>query len=336
MGGVLPQRAVAVASCWPPLAALPAAQPFNLKACMHKPARPVWHLLAATALLAVGGLATAAPLTAFQLNVYRDGAPVNWLAGESRLLGDAFDNGDPLIGPNFPNGQASTYSLQGLAAGADVALALQEQGGALLLDATYGAVSANALGQTGRSLRLRLNTNVVDANGGLPRSRSFAAALNLSLAALPAQGSSYGMRFSDGFSDSSDFIEIAVIGSGGGNIINFRKQNFVSGMITPLGSAPLLAPDGAVGLLLTLSHSVADTDTIYGSYGYAAPGGVRIGDLVTFATPTTAFQGELHTRIELRATAPLPVPEPAAWLLMAGGLAGLVLRGRAAGRGEPV
>ena len=303
---------------------------------MHTPARPVWHLLAATALLAVGSLATAAPLTAFQLNVYRDGAPVNWLVGENRLLGDAFDNDEPLIGPNFPNGQASTYTLLGLAAGADVALALQEQGGALLLDPTYGGVSANALGQTGRSLRLRLGTNVLDPNGGLPRSRSFAAALNLSLAALPAHGSSYGMRFADGFSNSSDFIEISVVGFGGGNIINFRKQNFVTGSITPLGSAALLAPDGAAGVLLTLSHSVANTDTIYGSYGYAAPGGVRMGDLTTFATPTTAFQGELHTRIELRATA--PVPEPAAWALMAGGLAGLVLRlrGRAAGRGEPV
>ena len=146
---------------------------------MRPPAHPV--LKAFTGLLLAAGAASALaaePLTAFQLNVYRDGAPVNWLAGENRLLGDGFDNGNPLVGPNFPNGQASTYTLLGLAAGADAALALREQGGALLLDPTYGAVVANALGQTGRSLRLRLSTNVLDPNGGLPRSRSFAAALD--------------------------------------------------------------------------------------------------------------------------------------------------------------
>ena len=90
---------------------------------------------------------------------------------------------------------------------------------------------------------------------------------------------------------------------------------------------------------ISSSPSSSKPNRGYGrGYGYAAPGGVRIGDLTTFANATTAFQGELHTRIELRATAPLPVPEPAAWALMAGGLAGLVLRlrGRAAGRGEPV
>ena len=296
---------------------------------MRPPAHPV--LKAFTGLLLAAGAASALaaePLTAFHLNVYRDGAPVNWLAGENRLLGDGFDNGNPLVGPNFPNGQASTYTLLGLAAGADAALALREQGGALLLDPAYGAVSANALGQTGRSIRLRLQTNVIDSGAGLPRSRSFAAALNLSLAALPALGETFGLRFGDLFSNGSDVIELSVVGGASGARIQFRKQDFVTGTITPLGSAALAAPAGAVGLLLALSHSVANTDTIYGSYGFAAASGTRIGDLVTFANATTAFQGELHTRIELRATAPLPVPEPAAWALMAGGLAGLLLRRR--------
>ena len=85
---------------------------------MRPPAHPV--LKAFTGLLLAAGAASALaaePLTAFQLNVYRDGAPVNWLAGENRLLGDGFDNGNPLVGPNFPNGQASTYTLLGLGCG---------------------------------------------------------------------------------------------------------------------------------------------------------------------------------------------------------------------------
>lgn len=296
---------------------------------MRPPAQPV--LQTVIGLLLAVGTATAlaaTPLTALRLNVYRDGAPANWLAGDNRLLGDEFDNGNPLVGPNFPNGLPATYTLQGLAAGADANLALREQGGELLLDPAYGAVSANALGQTGHSIRLRLQTNVVDANAGLPRSRSFAAALNLSLSALPSVGETFGLRFGDiGFGNSSDIIELSVVGSAGGPQIQFRKQNFVAGTITPLGSAALVAPAGAAGLVLALSHPSAGTDLIFGNYGFTAASGALLGNLVTFADSTTAFQGELHTRIELRATA--PVPEPAAWALLAGGLAGLLLRLRA-------
>ncbi len=296
---------------------------------MRPPAQPV--LQTVIGLLLAVGTATAlaaTPLTALRLNVYRDGAPANWLAGDNRLLGDEFDNGNPLVGPNFPNGLPATYTLQGLAAGADASLALREQGGELLLDPTYGAVSANALGQTGHSIRLRLQTNVVDANAGLPRSRSFAAALNLSLSALPSVGETFGLRFGDiGFGNSSDIIELSVVGSAGGPQIQFRKQNFVAGTITPLGLAALVAPAGAAGLVLALSHPSAGTDLIFGNYGFTAASGALLGNLVTFADSTTAFQGELHTRIELRATA--PVPEPAAWALLAGGLAGLLLRLRA-------
>ncbi len=296
---------------------------------MRPPAQPV--LQAVIGLLLAVGTATAlaaTPLTALRLNVYRDGAPANWLAGDNRLLGDEFDNGNPLVGPNFPNGLPATYTLQGLAAGADANLALREQGGELLLDPAYGAVSANALGQTGHSIRLRLQTNVVDANAGLPRSRSFAAALNLSLSALPSVGETFGLRFGDiGFGNSSDIIELSVVGSAGGPQIQFRKQNFVAGTITPLGLAALVAPAGAAGLVLALSHPSAGTDLIFGNYGFTAASGALLGNLVTFANTATAFQGELHTRIELRATA--PVPEPAAWALLAGGLAGLLLRLRA-------
>ena len=296
---------------------------------MRPPAQPVLQTVIGLLLAVSTATALAAtPLTALRLNVYRDGAPANWLAGDNRLLGDEFDNGNPLVGPNFPNGLPATYTLQGLAAGADANLALREQGGELLLDPAYGAVSANALGQTGHSIRLRLQTNVVDANAGLPRSRSFAAALNLSLSALPSVGETFGLRFGDiGFGNSSDIIELSVVGSAGGPQIQFRKQNFVAGTITPLGSAALVAPAGAAGLVLALSHPSAGTDLIFGNYGFTAASGALLGNLVTFADSTTAFQGELHTRIELRATA--PVPEPAAWALLAGGLAGLLLRLRA-------
>lgn len=287
--------------------------------------RPVLALLlAATAVLP----AWAAVPAAQQLNVYRDGTPTDWLQGNHRWLGDGFDNGDPLTGPFFAGSSiAAPYSLQGLDSGADQALALREQDSALLLDARYGAVSPNAQGLLGRSLRLRLLSNVVDTNSGLAKTRSFAAALQLSLTDLPALGYSFGLRLSDGFSNNNDVVELFVVGGATNDTIVFRKQDFATGSINLLGSAPLTGvPAEAQSLALVLSHSQADSNDIFGLYGYIGANGVLLGDLTPFTRGTTAFDGEDHTRIELRATA--PVPEPAAWALMAGGLGGLAWAAR--------
>ena len=269
--------------------------------------------------------ASAAVLTALQFNVYRDGGSADWLLGNNRLLGDAFDNNDPYLGPNYTGFTTpAAYALQGLADGADAALAVRETGGALLLDPNYGAVSANAQGGLGTSIRLRLLTNIVDANSGLPRSRSFAGALRLSLAALPDVGQNFGLRLSDSFSNNNDVIELSASGSASGTTITFRKQDFVAGTVTALGSAALVAPVGADALLLSISHATANTDTIFGSYAYADASGALIGSYTTFASSTTAFDGEAYGRFEVRATG--PVPEPGSWALLAAGLGGLSTR----------
>lgn len=288
-------------------------------------------MLAAALACAAAVPASATVMTALHLNVYRDGSSADWLLGNSRLLADGFDNGNPYAGPNY-SGSADTavYTLQGLAPGANAAQAVREQGGALLLDPGYGASSANALGQTGYSLRLRLQTNIVDADRGLPQSRSFAASLRLSLSAMPDPGQSFGFRFADGFSNSSDYVELYVADGGAGDIVVFRKQDFVAGTITPLGSAALgAAPVGASMLVLSLSHGTAGSNQIFGSYGYADASGALMGPLAGFANSATAFNGEVHTRLELRATSTVStVPEPGAAAMLAAGLAGLAWRAR--------
>ena len=285
--------------------------------------------LAATVSLLAAVPASATVLTANQLNVYRDGTSADWLQGDFRLLSDSFTEDGPYVGPVFTgSGLASSYTLQGLAAGADAALAVREQGGALLLDPNYGALSANAQGALGRSLRLRLMTNIDPSqpNAGLPRSRSFAAALRLSLTAMPDTGQSFGLRLSDGFSNNNDVIELYVAGGALGDTIVFRTQDFAppNPGITVHNTAPLVAPVGADALVLVLSHSAPDTDQIYGVYGYADASGALMGNLTTFANFATAFDGESFTRVELRAATTAPIPEPGTWSMFAAGL-GLLL-----------
>ena len=274
-------------------------------------------------------------MNAWQLNVYRDGSSADWLLGNSRLLGDGFDNGNPLLGPAFSTtGQAATYALFGLADPAQAALAAYEAGSALRLDPHYGAMAPGATGQVGRSLRLQLLTNVTDPALGLSQSRSFSASLRLGLSDLPGVGQAFGLRLTDGFSDASDVIDLYVAGTATGPLLTFRKQDFVHGSITTFGTTPLSAPAGAGALVLSLTHGTAGSNTISASYAYADGNGALITAFsgLSDGATATAFNGEAHTRIELRAAELVStVPEPGAWALFAAGLAGLGWRARRRG-----
>ncbi|MCV2353402.1 PEP-CTERM sorting domain-containing protein [Paucibacter sp. B2R-40] len=269
--------------------------------------------------------ASAGPMTVTELTLFRDGDRASWLAGQNIWLNDRFDNGDAFHGPTFTNGNIASYSLQSLAAGADPNLAAQEVGGALLLDASYAEPSPGATGGIGKSLKLRLATNTNTAGSGLDKSRSFAAALTISMQSLPEVGQSWGLRMSDSFSNSNDYIELNVFSNSNASWVQFRKQDFLNQTVTVLGTAALNMPSGANGLILAISHDSAGSDVIFGNYGYADDNGLMSGTLKTFATSTTAFHGEDHTRIEMRATQ--AVPEPSTWALWAAG-AGLLLARR--------
>ena len=278
--------------------------------------------------LASGAQAEVMRATEFQL--FRDGTVANWLNGENLLLQDSFDNGNAFQGPNFPNGNASNYALIALAPGANPNLAAREEDGALLLDSSYSASIPGATGNYGKALKLRLSTNTSDINSGLNQAHSFAAALSLSLQSLPAPGSSWGLRLSDSFSNSNDMVELFVYtaSDGNGSHILFRKQDFQSGIVTEYGSSALTMPSGADGVVLVISHNEAGSDQIFGNYGYLDDQGSLMGNLQTFETSGTAFRGETHTRVELRATQ--AVPEPSTWALWFAG-AGLMLARRRLG-----
>lgn len=270
--------------------------------------------------------ASAGPMTVNELTLFRDGDRASWLAYQNVWLSDSFNNGDAFHGPAFPNGAISTYSLRDLAVAADPNLAAREVGGALLLDASYAQASAGASGNIGKSLKLRLSTNITDAGSGLSKSRSFAASVDLSLQNLPGLGETWGLRMSDSFSNTNDVIELYVSSNANGSWIQFRKQDFLAQTVTVLGTTALHLPSGANGVVLALSHDTAGSDVIFGNYGYADDNGLILSTLQTFATSTTAFHGEDHTRIELKATQ--PVPEPSTWALWAAGVGVLLARRR--------
>lgn len=276
--------------------------------------------------------AGAAVLSAQHLNVFRDGTPADWLLGNNLLLSDGFDNGNPFVGTNYSTtGTPANYALYGAASAEVVNLAVREQSGQLLLDPNYGAVSSNAAGVAGTSVRLRLLTNITDTNAGLNLSRSFAATVALSLSAAPDPNQSFGLRLTDIGIDpgNNDVIELYWAGGTGGGGVVLRKQDFAAGTVTPLGWAPLAAPAGATQLVLALAHETPGSPLISGSFGYADVNGALLGSLTTFGNTATAFNGETFTRLELRATGvSAPVPEPATWLLMGAGLAGLAMRQR--------
>lgn len=277
-----------------------------------------WRAGAAAVLISCAWGAQAGTLMKVtELQVFRDGDFNSWLQGQNVLLRDGFDNANPLLGPSFTGGDAATYTL----VDASNPLTVREDSGQLLLDAALADLSTGASGGVGHSVRVRLNTNVTDANRGLPLSRSFGVVTNLSLDALPDRASQFGVRLSDSFSDASDMVELSLVQRASGYGILFRKQDFLHHTITDLGFAALAAPTGATGLLLGLVHPLAGSNLVGAVYGYADGNGELIGDLQAFTATATAFNGELHTRAELRATA--AVPEPTTWALMLAGVGAL-------------
>lgn len=67
--------------------------------------------------------------------------------------------------------------------------------------------------------------------------------------------------------------------------------------------------------------SHASSPTLGAGWLYVDNSGEVIGPLQALTGAISAYNGENHTRLELRATQAAVVPEPATWLMWLGGMA---------------
>lgn len=270
---------------------------------------------------AMAHTAQASTVEVEHIRVYRSGTFADWLTGKPSTisLDDALDNNNPFQGPLQSNGNLSNYSVHGVLSASDALNAVTENNGRLQLHAEYAVPSPNASNSgSSRSLGLRLQTAVFNANAGLRPSISFGAGALFAYEA-PAVGYGYGVRLTDGFSDRSDIVDLRITNSGSGSQISFRHQNFLQGTITDLASVHVgVIPNGTSYLALGLAHETPGSDTVHGYWGFVDAQGQLLGNLNQLGE-TSIFHGETNTQFEIRALAPA-VPEPASYALLLAGL----------------
>lgn len=290
--------------------------------------------LAATLLpLAMLVPAHASVMKVDSLSVFRDGTASDWISGQHLWLDDGFDNGVALLGPNFTGGSAAYYGVIGLVH-PEVYFpeAVREQGSQMSLDPGYAALSSNAVGVQDHALKVRLLTNLTGPDVGLAEGRSFAAVAQISLSSLPDVQGSFGLRLSDQLTPggkANDVLELSLWHTSAGLVLNFRRQDFVDHTILDAGSAAISTQAGADDIALILAHPDANSKDIYAFYGYTDGHGNLTSPLTQVGMSVTAFNGESHTVVELRATqVTSAVSEPQSLALMAVGLGLLGLRAR--------
>lgn len=287
---------------------------------MRKGTLPVLYGLIAVsaATWSAPSLATVVSIDSF--TVTRNGAA---------FFSDTFSDGvAPPSAPNFVGGAAANYLLLGtIPAGA-------ESGGLLQLDTANGVQTANSLGQGRQETRVRLATNIDDANltAGLKVDDTLSLAGIFALS-IPTGvfNPQYSVRFTDAAAGAiHQAVQMQVLFDTTAGVARLRYiiQDFDTDTLTVLGSALLVAPVGADGILLGIDRVSAAGGDFFGSFAYVT-GGV-VGSRTTFNQGAQMFQGENFVRAEFNVSDGFFVPEPSmsALMLCALGVLGFVARRR--------
>lgn len=244
------------------------------------------------------------------------------------LFHDGF--GDGLPPSSAPDGQPAYLFTRGMGT---------ESGGVLNLTPSLAPIGAGATGSLSQTARATVDTNVDPNNlvDGLKSSPMTFSATAVFGFVAPGTGESYSLRFIDrnasgganaGSPFGNDVAQIAVRNVNGAIRVQMREPNFVDDAIYN-GSYITLTPAMLAGvdqIALTLSRADPSSTLITGSFALLSGGAVSTW--LPLAGGINIFGDENSTRAEFLASQ-APIPEPASYVLMLGGLA---LVGFAVGR----
>lgn len=237
------------------------------------------------------------------------------------IFTDTFSDGTPPpSAPTFNDGSAASYTVFGSPG--------PESGGLLALNTANGGLTTNAAGDARLTIRAALDTNTSNdpalLNRGLKDDDTLRlrGLFNLGVPVGP-QLNGYGIRFSDraaGLVNQVADLLVRFDPVTGKTQITWSLQDFVSGVVTGVGFADLLVPEGADQIQLQIDRPDLATKDFFASWSFL-DGGVVTGS-GSFATGIGLFNGERFVRAEFLAFSSVPLPGTL-WLLGAGLLAGL-------------
>jgi hypothetical protein len=285
------------------------------------------YSLAVSGLIAVAGAGLSTPSHATVASIDEFTVARNGVT----FFSDSFDDGlEPPSAPNFAAGGAASYILLGTIP------STAESGGLLQLDTVNGVATVNAVGIGRLETRVRLATNIDDANlaAGLKVDDTLSVAgifdLSTPTGVLNPQ---YSVRFTDAASgEVHQSVQLQVIFNTATGLTQIRYiiQDFDADTLTVLGSALLDAPSGADGILLGIDRFSAVGGDFFGSYAYVT-GGI-VGPRSTFTQGAQMFQGENFVRAEFNVSdgffVAIPEPSTTSLMLCALGALGMAARRR--------
>jgi hypothetical protein len=237
------------------------------------------------------------------------------------IFTDTFADGTPPpSAPAFNDGSPASYTVFGSAG--------PESGGLLTLNTANGGLTTNATGDARRTIRAALDTNTSNDPALLNRGLKdddvlrLRGLFNLGVPVGP-QLNGYGIRFSDraaGLVNQVADLLVRFDPVTGKTQITWSLQDFASGVVTGVGFADLLVPEGADQIQLQIDRPDVTSKDFFASWSFL-DGGVVKGS-GSFATGIGLFDGERFVRAEFLAFSSVPLPGTV-WLLGAGLLAGL-------------
>jgi hypothetical protein len=200
-----------------------------------------------------------------------------------------------------------------------------ESSGKLRLDSAKGGPATNAAGQGRQTQQVTLpssiNTNQ-SVQGLIQAFHTFSVYGLFDIALPPDPIDGYGIQIQDNGPALTATEELAIQifrTQGGSMVIQWFRQDFAGGGITPLDADTLVIPAGADQIELRLARASAASDLVTGAYRFWDSGS-PVTAFTVMDNPANFFNTRGWARAGFRAFEQLRVPEPDTLALVFGAL----------------